>query len=502
MAGAPGDLPYWGSIDAMHQFCEAKYVVSTHFAEIWNALSNIPTFILPGLFGLYSTWRVHDVRLRMLWLNMFWVGIGSFLFHMTMRFKCEMLDELPMVTLVLSGVFAKDDTHWTTSGFRKLLVHTLFLTVALVGMYLYISRGDYEIFCAVFTSLTVPALGLAFMCCFRQGGLACRLHLASTVTLSLARVLWELEARLCPPGRGGPLAWLHVPKTGTSLINAIVHTPGLCPGVPPDMVINRTTYCSDCNPTNDGMAGNFRARYEAEEACPGGLTKWANHKTVGDAYDSEYRGHGFAMLRQPEQRLISSYNHNLHDWPRWKRTKSEPRKNPSLREYAEVVQGCFVKMIAGRPREGSYCGEEGQPPQRLVREAKVRLRGLAFVGLTEEWDLSICLFYAMYGGNCTDVAFLNTRPGRGRTAEGEYNASKYLGSWRDRFDGRVYKKAQEVFWQRVEQYGVTRSTCERICENATETRPFALHEKGLAMRLHATFEPEYDWAGRASYIED
>mmetsp|Transcript_39967 Transcript_39967/g.123963 ORF Transcript_39967/g.123963 Transcript_39967/m.123963 type:complete len:274 (-) Transcript_39967:92-913(-) len=210
MAGAPGDLPYWGSIDAMHQFCEAKYVVSTHFAEIWNALSNIPTFILPGLFGLYSTWRVHDVRLRMLWLNMFWVGIGSFLFHMTMRFKCEMLDELPMVTLVLSGVFAKDDTHWTTSGFRKLLVHTLFLTVALVGMYLYISRGDYEIFCAVFTSLTVPALGLAFMCCFRQGGLACRLHLASTVTLSLARVLWELEARLCPPGRGGPLAWLHV----------------------------------------------------------------------------------------------------------------------------------------------------------------------------------------------------------------------------------------------------------------------------------------------------
>mmetsp|Transcript_42562 Transcript_42562/g.131827 ORF Transcript_42562/g.131827 Transcript_42562/m.131827 type:complete len:165 (+) Transcript_42562:523-1017(+) len=164
------------------------------------------------------------------------------------------------------------------------------------------------------------------------------------------------------------------------------------------------------------------------------------------------------------------------------------------------MEGCATRMLT---RGAMPCGQLlGTPSAAELELAVARVQEMAFVGLTDQWDLSICLFYAMYGGNCTDVAFLNTRPGRGRTAEGEYNASKYLGSWRDRFDGRVYKKAQEVFWQRVEQYGVTRSTCERICENATETRPFALHEKGLAMRLHATFEPEYDWAGRASYIED
>jgi len=211
MAGAPGDLPYWGSVDAMHQFCEAKYDVSTHFAEFWNALSNIPAFILPGIIGLFSTWRVLDFRLRMLWFNMVLVGIGSFLFHMTMRFKWEMLDEVPMIIFVLCGMFVKDDMHWMTSGSRKFFVHALFLTVAIVGMYLYLSTGHFGIFVTVFTGLVLLEFGLTIICCcYRQSGLTRRLFIAYAVTFCLARFFWELESFLCPPGRGGHLAWLHV----------------------------------------------------------------------------------------------------------------------------------------------------------------------------------------------------------------------------------------------------------------------------------------------------
>ena len=35
----------------------------------------------------------------------------------------------------------------------------------------------------------------------------------------------------------------------------------------------------------------------------------------------------------------------------------------------------------------------------------------AFVGLTEEWDLSVCLFHRMFGGECHVREFLDVRPG-------------------------------------------------------------------------------------------
>lgn len=94
-------LSYWGEVDAMHQFCEAKYEVSPWLAEFWNATSNIPFFMLPALYCLYRSYGVYDLRVQMIWISMFVVGFGSFMFHGTMRFRWEMWDEVPMFLLVL-----------------------------------------------------------------------------------------------------------------------------------------------------------------------------------------------------------------------------------------------------------------------------------------------------------------------------------------------------------------------------------------------------------------
>merc|ERR1719167_1738417 len=84
---------FWGPIDAMHQFCEAKYEVSRFFVEFWNATTNVPFFIVPGLVGLYKSRGAQDLRIQMLWTTMVVLGVGSFMFHATMRFSWEMLDE-------------------------------------------------------------------------------------------------------------------------------------------------------------------------------------------------------------------------------------------------------------------------------------------------------------------------------------------------------------------------------------------------------------------------
>ena len=61
------------------------------------------------------------------------------------------------------------------------------------------------------------------------------------------------------------------------------------------------------------------------------------------------------------------------------------------------------------------CAEEvpGGFTRKLLNEAKRRLsKDFLFVGLTEEWDVSICLFHQMLGGHARAVEFLNTRAGK------------------------------------------------------------------------------------------
>lgn len=83
-----------------------------------------------------------------------------------------------------------------------------------------------------------------------------------------------------------------------------------------------------------------------------------------------------------------------------------------------------------------------------------------FVGLTSEWDSSICLFHKMLGGMALPVEFMNTRPHSGNpshpksvTDTRRYRESSFRnleGSpvddlWHDQWDEALYKVAQKRF---------------------------------------------------------
>jgi len=214
MAGPADAELFWGPIDAAHQFCEAKYGISPYVAEFWNTFSNIPFFIIPGIYALVRGRDVLDWRLRLVWLGMVTVGCGSFLFHLTMRFKCEMLDEVPMLLLVFAGVLTKDDTHWVSSGSRKVLIHALCITVCSVGMYVYLSRRDFEAFLGTFTAMILLDLPLSLVCAGRpdgHGSWAARgCLIVYAILIGSGRLLWEVERSFCVQGQGGALPWMHV----------------------------------------------------------------------------------------------------------------------------------------------------------------------------------------------------------------------------------------------------------------------------------------------------
>merc|ERR1712224_810031 len=109
----------------------------------------------------------------------------------------------------------------------------------------------------------------------------------------------------------------------------------------------------------------------------------------------------------------------------------------------------------------------------MVKTAIARLEtGFAFVGLVEEWPLSVCLFHKMFGGRPHKREFVNTRPGNvfhpgDRPTDDVPVDTADLEGYTDPYDGQVYAKAHEIFWANVEKYGATQQACQELCGHAT-----------------------------------
>lgn len=82
-----------------------------------------------------------------------------------------------------------------------------------------------------------------------------------------------------------------------------------------------------------------------------------------------------------------------------------------------------------------------------VKEAVANIRHLAFVGLTEEWDESICLFHRMFGGRLHPAELKDFHQGEGRSDNSADYDEAELGGFRDEADEAVYAAAKARFYQ-------------------------------------------------------
>jgi hypothetical protein len=188
------------------------------------------------------------------------------------------------------------------------------------------------------------------------------------------------------------------------------------------------------------------------------------------------RGHFVTMLRQPEQRLISMYNHygphplfkdslRQREWTYtsgvWDSLSLSSSSSPSLREYAEANAGCTVRQLT---RDVLVpCETLPLPTLAEVSDAVHVLHdGFAFVGITEQWALSVCLFRKMFGGQCVASDLSNSRPGT-NSSSFDYDTSELYG-WVDALDGPVYTEALQMFEQTLNVYGVDVDTCTSFCQ--------------------------------------
>ena len=137
-----------------------------------------------------------------------------------------------------------------------------------------------------------------------------------------------------------------------------------------------------------------------------------------------------------------------------------------MAERASVTTGVShtehwrVEMLV---RRGRPCGEEPIPGSGEVAHAISLLRKFQFVGITEYWDLTVCLWHTRFGG--ADLPYFadefhNTRPGSGpKDSSGGYDTS-VLHGFVDSSDRPLYAAALRLFNASLDFYNISFENCE------------------------------------------
>lgn len=103
---APPDRDgFWGEPTSTLDWCEENYAVTWYVAEFWNTITNL-SMIIPPIYGIYEASRQgFERRFIACYLGLLLVGVGSSLFHMTLKYEMQLLDELPMVWCSLIMIY-------------------------------------------------------------------------------------------------------------------------------------------------------------------------------------------------------------------------------------------------------------------------------------------------------------------------------------------------------------------------------------------------------------
>jgi hypothetical protein len=165
------------------------------------------------------------------------------------------------------------------------------------------------------------------------------------------------------------------------------------------------------------------------------------------------------MFREPVARAVSGYS-----WfgPEFKHYY--PPINAT--DYAMRVRGTAVKMVAGQA-DGYQCNTMFMACDTTivpdVAKAVDRLHSdFAFVGLTEHWSLSICLFHVMFGGTCRQAELENSRASDARASVSR-RLTDVMRRVHDPWDTELYHQATLRFWADVKKHGVDVEKCRAVC---------------------------------------
>lgn len=219
--------------------------------------------------------------------------------------------------------------------------------------------------------------------------------------------------------------YMHVPKCGSVFVTQIIqtHCPEMQltkPVLEPTVFLKKHQWCVD----------RFR-RIESGHhgAC------WGNCGLV-------------TMLRDPRERFISAFLDNLHSCtdPSIEVVRKEANyeslvlNRTFVAHYADCAQGTSVKMLNGHSSHNRHVSTPTE-----IERAKVVLARAAFVGIHEQWNESVCLYQARFGGISSAVMTMQKRPSRHPYLKDALNQTLSDIGWGDPAEYEIYQLALRRF---------------------------------------------------------
>jgi hypothetical protein len=231
------------------------------------------------------------------------------------------------------------------------------------------------------------------------------------------------EGRFVParPQRSA-IRWLHVPKTGTSFISTLwSHGCSRRGSIDLDVHPYAGPGCGEC------YDFALMRKYPFEAFCwPEVFADLRTQHTPTDAEEARQLD-VVAVFRAPDARIVSAFRNALHSSgfsqkqhsamrtrclkKGWQQDLSSQRAAALCFARTPGITGCYTRLLSGGPC-ASPDDAEPADAARLSAASKT-LEGLAFVGLTEDWNETVCRFHRRFGSVPQQGEFLNRHRGRG-----------------------------------------------------------------------------------------
>lgn len=241
------------------------------------------------------------------------------------------------------------------------------------------------------------------------------------------------------------LRWLHFPKTGTSFWSTIYQY----------ACRKKGTMDLDISPFWKEQCGScydfaVKERFPPDEFCDADAfsTLETQHRPLQPAH-GDVPENTVTFFREPQERLLSAaVNSHMSGFSpeNFKAARAKcytPVLDPHCFVQYPGIRGCQARMLTG-----GMCADDnaakGAPFPVNVQSALAVVQRLGFIGLTEEWNDSVCLFHKMFGGDVRQEEFKNFH--LSNHVKPDVDVS-------DPVDGPVYQAAKARFHALLKEHG-------------------------------------------------
>ncbi|KAL8672899.1 MAG: hypothetical protein Q9168_002653 [Polycauliona sp. 1 TL-2023] len=184
---------YWRPVTSTINWCEEDYYVTPYAAEIVNTLTNL-IFVLLAFRGIRDCRRHgHDTVFLVAFVGYLLVGTGSSLFHATLKYPMQLIDELSMI-------YTTCLMNYATFSYSKSRLYGFTLALALGSLAIFITlyyhylqdpafhQNAYGILTAVMLARSMYVMEYSLRPSLRKSEESFQLHHRKSMTAEQKRI--------------------------------------------------------------------------------------------------------------------------------------------------------------------------------------------------------------------------------------------------------------------------------------------------------------------------